>query len=92
MSNTDETSKIIKGFKYGCVDYITKPINIEEAFARIKTHLIMRNQQIQLNEISLKKDRFFSIISHDLRSPFMALIGLSDLLNHSIPELTQKEI
>jgi DNA-binding response OmpR family regulator len=32
-------SNILKGFKYGGIDYITLPYNEEELLARIKTHL-----------------------------------------------------
>lgn len=40
----------IKGFKLGAVDYLTKPINIEEAAARINTHLALHNLQKSLEE------------------------------------------
>ncbi len=37
-----ETEDIIKGFKLGGVDYITKPFNKEELYVRIKTHLELK--------------------------------------------------
>lgn len=37
------------------------------------------------------KDKFFSIISHDLKSPFQGIMGMSDLLNESMGELTKEE-
>lgn len=37
------------------------------------------------------KDKFFSIISHDLKSPFQGIMGMSDLLNESMGELTKDE-
>ena len=85
-------SVISAGFKEGCIDFLVKPINVDEAFSKIKTHLTIRRLQIQLADTNVKKDRFFSIISHDLRSPFMALIGLSDILSQSLSELTKTEI
>ncbi len=40
----------VKGFELGAVDYITKPIQLERALARIKTHLTMRKLQIGLQQ------------------------------------------
>lgn len=37
-----ETDDIVKGFKAGGVDYITKPFRKEELFARIKNHLELK--------------------------------------------------
>ncbi len=39
ISALDETSDKIKGFNAGGVDYITKPFQAEEVYARVKTHL-----------------------------------------------------
>jgi signal transduction histidine kinase len=40
-----------------------------------------------LKELNLVKDKFFSIVSHDLRSPFVSIMGFSDLL---IEEVNKK--
>src|SRR5690606_14478982 len=50
------------------------------------------NLSQQLQESHATKDRFFSIISHDLRSPFSSLIGLSDVLYENFDDLTKEEI
>ena len=39
MTGLSETEHIVKGFQVGGVDYVTKPLNIEEVLARVKTHL-----------------------------------------------------
>ncbi len=41
---------------------------------------IIIQQNIELSKLNLDKDRFLSILAHDLRSPFNMLLGLSDLL------------
>ena len=38
------------------------------------------------------KDRFFSIMAHDLKSPFTALLGYSEVISQECEELTMEEI
>ncbi|MDY0093977.1 MAG: hybrid sensor histidine kinase/response regulator [Candidatus Vecturithrix sp.] len=83
MTGLSDILDKIKGFEVGGVDYITKPFQFEEAIARIHTHLILYRMQQQLEEqnsqlkqLNASKDKFFSMIWHDLRSPFSSLRGL----------------
>lgn len=94
MTALSETVNKVKGFEVGGVDYITKPIYCEEVEARIKTHLMLRKLQQdlqqknmalaekneQLQAANASKDRFFSIIAHDLRAPFIGLLGLTQAI------------
>jgi len=66
-----------------------------------KEHLQARvNEQTseitQKNEALLKanaeKDKFFSIIAHDLRSPFSVLLGFSERMAENLPQLSRNEI
>ncbi len=41
----------------------------------------IENQRDKLENLNKTKDRFFSIIAHDLKSPFNSMIGLSDILS-----------
>lgn len=41
----------------------------------------MKQQNKKLQELNVTKDKFFSIISHDLRSPFNSILGLTNLLD-----------
>ncbi|MEI8049769.1 MAG: HAMP domain-containing sensor histidine kinase, partial [Bacteroidota bacterium] len=50
-----------------------------------------KRTQEQLKELYTTRDKFFSIISHDLRSPFNAILGFSDILTEEWDELTEIE-
>ncbi|WP_052812673.1 EAL domain-containing protein [Desulfonatronum thioautotrophicum] len=43
-----------KGFEAGGVDYVSKPFDTRELLARVRTHLTLRNQEIQLRGYSEK--------------------------------------
>src|SRR5664280_166364 len=55
--------------------------------------LITANKELkQLLQLNADKDLFISILAHDLRSPFNALLGLSELLTEDIRKLDIDEI
>ena len=43
MTGLSETEHIVRGFQVGGVDYVTKPLNIEEVLARVKHIWRMRS-------------------------------------------------
>jgi ligand-binding sensor domain-containing protein/signal transduction histidine kinase len=45
----------------------------------------------ELNQSNQTKDKFFSIIAHDLKNPFFILLGFSDLILTEYDELTDEE-
>lgn len=49
----------------------------------------IKKRSIELEQLNQVKDKFFSIISHDLRSPMNALSGILELLNSK--QITQEE-
>ncbi len=64
---------------------------------QIKNRLIeARNKDIlqknnELQKMNQMKDRFFSIIGHDLRSPYNSLLGILDLLESPAYEFSEQE-
>ena len=78
--NRTETGEII-GFSSIAVD-ITKQKQSESA---------LKENEIQLKELNATKDKLFSIIAHDLRSPFNSIIGLSELSMENETDLTRHQ-
>jgi len=88
LTARSQTEDIVRGFELGAVDFVTKPFNASELISRVFTHLelkkakdIIKLQNEKLRELVNTKDKFFSIIAHDLKSPFNGLIGLTELIN-----------
>ncbi|MFN8672227.1 MAG: hybrid sensor histidine kinase/response regulator [Candidatus Sericytochromatia bacterium] len=88
-----EKDDIVKGFEVGGVDYVTKPFNNMELKMRIKTHIELsqsKNSLITLNKKLEKandtKDKFFSIIAHDLRGPIGSMNQYLELIMEDIDQ------
>ena len=59
----------------------------------ILNELTIANKELeQALQINVDKNRFISILAHDLRSPFSVLLGYSELLLEKIPQLSINEI
>ena len=74
MTALNDASEKVRAFSAGAVDYITKPIQQEEALARISTHLTIRRLQGELESQLELKEKFMRIASHDLRNPLSLIL------------------
>ena len=59
---------------------------------RKKAEEEIKHKNDELRQINAEKDRFFSIIAHDLRSPFNGFLGLTQLMAEELENLTSEEI
>lgn len=57
LSALDRALDKVKAFSVGGVDYITKPFQTEEVLARVKTQLVLRRQQVQLQQEILERQK-----------------------------------
>ena len=64
---------------------------ISRAIERALSEEQLNKYVIQLKEINDTKDKLFSIISHDLRSPFNSILGFTEILKNQDPGLSKEE-
>ncbi len=57
---------------------------------KAKNNLFLKNQE--LTNLNSDKEKFFRIITHDLRSPFHPLIGYTDMIINNVDSLSLDEI
>ena len=63
--------------------------NISE---RKKAEIELKQKNDELEKINAEKDKFFSIISHDLRSPFNGILGITKLMASDLKQFSMQEI
>ena len=52
----------------------------------------IKDNESKLIESNATKDKFFSIIAHDLRSPFNSLLGFTEILEKELPTMNRDQI
>jgi len=83
---TDVTDKV-RAFEVGGVDYVTKPFQVEEVLARVRTHVALcrakrelEKSYDRLQELETLRDDLVHMVVHDMRTPLMVVQGHLQLL------------
>ena len=72
----DLEESIITALQLGANDYLTKPLNLPVAMARLKTQLVLK-------DLATLKDEFLRFASHDLKKPLIVMMDIASELQKS---------
>lgn len=93
LSALNSTEDIVQGFKLGAADYVSKPFNKDELLTRINHQVSLidakrtiSRQTEELKRTILGRDKLYSVIAHDLRSPIASIRMVMEVLINGIPK------
>lgn len=72
------------------LNYVSEQIAL--AISRKNVENSLKAYSKELQELNASKDKFFSILAHDLKSPFQGILGISRLLNEEFDQISTDEV
>lgn len=95
LTALNSTADIVKGFQVGGNDFISKPFNKEELIIRVTHQIslvaakrIIVAQTEELRKTIMGRDKLYSVIAHDLRSPMGSIKMVLNMLILNLPSAT----
>ena len=92
LTALNSTADIVKGFQVGANDFISKPFNKEELIIRVTHQIsliaakrIIVAQTEELKRTIIGRDKLYSVIAHDLRSPIGSIKMVLNMLILNLP-------
>ncbi len=74
-----EVDDVVRGFELGGNDYVAKPFRPPELLARVRTHLLVRSQQREIEEKNTEMKEMLQMVCHDVANHFAVLSLTLDL-------------
>ncbi|KAB2828030.1 MAG: hybrid sensor histidine kinase/response regulator [Paludibacter sp.] len=81
LTANQETDTMVEGFQSGGVDFITKPFRKEELYVRVRNHIELAESRKTIVEMNNSRDKLYSIIAHDIRSPLAGILQTIDAID-----------
>ena len=92
LTALNSTTDIVKGFQVGANDFISKPFNKEELIIRVTHQIslvaakrIILKKTEELQRTIAGRDKLYSVIAHDLRSPMGSIKMVLNMLILNLP-------
>jgi two-component system sensor histidine kinase/response regulator len=100
LTALNNPSDLVHGFQVGASDFLTKPFNKEELVVRVFHQIklvaatrIIEKQNAELRATIGNRDKMYSVIAHDLRSPMASIrMVLNLVVASSSPETIGAEL
>ena len=68
-----EVDDVVRGFEIGGNDYVTKPFRPSELLARVRTQLLLRAQQREIEQKNTEMKEMLQMVCHDVANHFAVL-------------------
>jgi len=99
LTASRDEEETVRALEMGAVDFVSKPFSSKELMTRVITHIELYRAKreideanIRLNNLCATKDKFISLLSHDLRGVLSNIAGYAKILMDEGEEIDGEQI